>query len=158
MRQNEKDAVVRLMLHMQCLQRQITKPSREDATDEEVLKLFEMLWEWTPSPRHKFPSKHTIENLVGLMRGCEPREYCYISRGEVARIIREEAKQLGLGRPLSIFLCKDADQMTDNELYDNGTWNYRPTPLVDLLWNMHCNLQMFRGTVTDNPAENRREQ
>ena len=144
MRQNEKDAVVKLVRHMQGLQRQITKPSCEDATDEEVLNLFELLWEWTPSPRHKLPSKHVIENLVGLMRGCAPREYCYISRGEVAHIIREEAHQTDFGRPLSIILCKGADDMTDNELYDNGTWNYKETPLVDLLWNMHCNPQMFK--------------
>jgi hypothetical protein len=144
MKQNEKKAVVKLVRHMQGLQRQITKPSRENATDEEVLKLFELLWEWTPTPRHKLPSKHVIENLVGLMRGCQPREYCYISRGDVARIIREESKKLGLGRPLSVNLCKNADQMTDNELYDNGTWNYKPTALVDLLWNMHCNPQLIR--------------
>lgn len=144
MKQNEKEAVVKLVRHMQELQRQITKPSYEDATDEEVLKLFELLWELTPSPRHKLPSKHVIENLVGLMRGCQPREYCYISRGDVARIIREESKKLGIGRPLSIILCKGADDMTDNELYDNGTWNYKETPLVDLLWNMHCNPQMFK--------------
>ena len=143
MKQNEKEAVVKLVRHMQALQRQITKPSRENATDEEVLKLFELFWEWTPTPRHKFPSKHVIENLVGLMRGCQPREYCYISRGDVARIIREESKKLGLGRPLSVNLCKNADQMTDNELYDNGTWNYKPTALVDLLWNIHCNSQFI---------------
>ena len=144
MKQNEKEAVVKLVRHMQELQRQIAKPSREDATDEEVLKLFELFWEWTPTPRHKLPSKTAIENLVGLMRGCQPREYCYISRGDVARIIREESKKLGLGRPLSVNLCKNADQMTDNELYDNGTWNYKPTALVDLLWNMHCNPQLIR--------------
>ena len=144
MKQNEKEAVVKLVRHMQELQRQIAKPSCEDATDEEVLKLFELLWEWTPTPRHKLPSKHVIENLVGLMRGCQPREYCYISRGDVASIIREESKKLGTGRTLSVYLCKGADQMTDNELYDNGTWNYKPTALVDLLWNMHCNPQLFK--------------
>ena len=144
MKQNEKEAVVKLVRHMQALQRQITKPSRDDATDEEVLKLFELFWEWTPTPRHKLPSKHVIENLVGLMRGCQPREYCYISRGDVARIICKEAKKLDIGRPLSVYLCKDADQMTDNELYDNGTWNYKPTALVDLLLNMHCNPQLFK--------------
>ena len=143
MKQNEKEAVVKLVRHMQALQRQITKPSRKNATDEEVLKLFELFWEWTPTPRHKFPSKHVIENLVGLMRGCQPRDYCYISRGDVARIIREESKKLGLGRPPSVNLCKNADQMTDNELYDNGTWNYKPTALVDLLWNIHCNSQFI---------------
>ena len=143
MKQNEKEAVVKLVRHMQELQRQIAKPSCEDATDEEVLKLFELLWEWTPTPRHKLPSKHVIENLVGLMRGCQPREYCYISRGDVASIIREESKKLGTGRTLSVYLCKGADQMTDNELYDNGTWNYKPTALVDLLWNMHCNPQLI---------------
>ena len=145
MTKNEKDAVVRLVRHMQGLQRQITKPSREDATDEEVLKLFELLWEWTPTPRHKLPSKHVIENLVGLMRGCEPREYCYISRGEVARIIREEANHFDIGRPLSIILCKGADSMTDNELYDNGTWNYKPTAVADLLTMFHTNPQRFKS-------------
>ena len=144
MKQNEKEAVVKLVRHMQELQRQIMKPSCDDATDEEVLKLFELLWEWTPTPRHIFPSKTVIENLVGLMRGCQPREYCYISRGDVARIIREEAKKLGTGRPLSVRLCNGADQMTDNELYDNGKWNYKPTALVDLLWDMHCNPQLFK--------------
>jgi hypothetical protein len=144
MKQNEKKAVVKLVRHMQGLQRQITKPSCENATDEEVLKLFELLWEWTPTPRHKLPSKHVIENLVGLMRGCQPRDYCYISRGDVARIIREESKRLDTGLHLSVYLCKDDEKMTDNELYDNGTWNYKPTALVDLLWNMHCNPQMFK--------------
>ena len=144
MKQNEKDAVVRLVRHMQGLQRQIAKPSSEDATDEEVLKLFELLWEWTPSPRHKLPSKHVIEYLVGLMRGCEPCEYCYISRGDVARIIREEAKRLDIGRPLQVYLCKDADQMSDNELYDNGTWNYKQTAIADLLTMLHTNPQEFK--------------
>ena len=143
MKKSEKAAVVRLVRHMQ-LQAQVANPEVSDATDEEVLKLFELFWEWTPTPRHKLPSKHVIENLVGLMRGCAPHEYCYISRGEVARIIREEARQTDFGRPLSIILCKGADDMTDNELYDNGTWNYKETPLVDLLWNMHCNPQMFK--------------
>lgn len=143
MKQNEKEAVVKLVRHMQALQREITKPSRENATDEEVLKLFELFWEWTPTPRHKLPSKHIIENLVGLMRGCQSRDYCYISRGDVARIIRKEAENCGTCRPLAVILRKDADQMTDNELYDNGTWNYKPTALVDLLWNIHCNPQLI---------------
>lgn len=144
MKQNEKEAVVKLVRHMQALQRQITKPSCDDATDEEVLKLFELLWEWTPTPRHKLPSKTAIENLVGLMRGCQPREYCYISRGDVARIIREASKKPSICRSLSVNLCKGAEEMTDNELYDNGKWNYKPTALVDLLWNMHCNPQLFK--------------
>ena len=144
MKQNEKEAVVKLVRHMQALQRQITKPSCEDATDDEVLNLFELLWEWTPTPRHRLPSKHVIENLVGLMRGCAPREYCYISRGEVAHIIREEAHQTDFGRPLSIILCKGADDMTDNELYDDGTWNYKPTAVADLLTMYHTNPQMFK--------------
>ena len=145
MKKSEQAAVVKLVRHMQALQRQITQPSCRNATDEEVLKLFELLWEWTPTPRHKLPSKHVIENLVGLMRGCQPREYCYISRGDVARIIREESKKLDLSRHLWVNLCKDADQMTDNDLYDNGTWNYKPTALVDLLWNMHCNPQLIEA-------------
>ena len=144
MKKSEQAAVVKMVRHMQELQRKITQPCCKNATDEEVLKLFELFWEWTPTPRHKLPSKHVIENLVGLMRGCQPREYCYISRGDVARIIREESKKFCIGRPLSVNLCKDANLMTDNELYDNGTWNYKPTALVDLLWNMHCNPQLIR--------------
>jgi hypothetical protein len=143
MKKSEKAAVVRLVRHMKQLQAQVANPEVSDATDEEVLKLFELLWEWTPTPRHKLPSKHVIENLVGLMRGCQPREYCYISRGDVARIIRKEANNRGTSRPLSVCLNEDADQMTDNELYDNGRWNYKETGLVDLLWNMHCNPQLL---------------
>lgn len=145
MKKSEQAAVVRLVRHMKQLQAQVAKPEVSNATDEEVLKLLGLLWEWTPTPRHKLPSKHVIENLVGLMRGCQPREYCYISRGDVARIIREESKKLGLDHHLWVNLCKNADQMTDNELYDNGMWNYKPTALVDLLWNMHCNPQLIEA-------------
>lgn len=144
MKKSEQAAVVKLVRHMQQVQAQVAKPEISDATDEEVLMLFELFWEWTPTPRHQLPSKTVIENLVGLMRGCQPRDYCYISRGNVARIIREEAKKLDICRPLSVYLCKGAEEMTDNELYDNGTWNYKPTALVDLLWNMHCNPQLFK--------------
>ena len=143
MKKSEKATVVRLVRHMKQLQTQVANPEVSDATDEEVLKLFELFWEWTPTPRHKLPSKHVIENLVGLMRGCQPRDYCYISRGDVARIIRKEANNCGTSSPLSVCLNEDADQMTDNELYDNGRWNYKETGLVDLLWNMHCNPQLL---------------
>ena len=74
MKKSEQAAVVRLVRHMKQLQAQVAKPEVSNATDEEVLKLFELLWEWTPTPRHKLPSKHVIENLVGLMRGCQPHE------------------------------------------------------------------------------------
>jgi hypothetical protein len=120
-------------------------PSDEDATDPEVLKLFELLWEWTPYPRYELPRKSVVEELVGLMRGCEPRRYGYISRESVARIIREAAKKRGMGGPLSVYLCEDSVMMTDVELYEKGKWNYKPTPLVDLLWNMHCNPQESIG-------------
>lgn len=139
MRKNEEEAVVNMMRHMQALQRQITKPSCAEATDEEVLKLLEMLWEWRPVPRYKLPGKHTIEQLVGFMRGCQRGGYCYISRGDVARIIREEARRPYAERNMAIDLNAGASNMTDNELYDNGRWNYRPTPLVDLLFQLHCN-------------------
>lgn len=145
MKKSEQAAVVRLVRHIKQLQAQIAKPEVSNATDEEVLKLLGLLWEWTPTPRHKLPSKHVVENLVGLMRGCQPREYCYISRGDVARIIREESKKRGLDRHLWVNLCNGAEKMTDNELYDNGTWNYKPTALVDLLWNMHCNPQLIEA-------------
>ena len=32
----------------------------------------------------------------------------------------------------------------DNELYDNGTWNYKPTAVTDLLTMLHTNPQMFK--------------
>ena len=144
MRQNEKDAVVRLVRHMQGLQRQIAEPTSDEATYEEVVQLIDMLWEWTPTPRHRLPSKHTVEMLVGLFRGCHPREYSYISRAEVARIIRKEANMFDNGSTLSVCLCKDADKMNNYELYDNGKWNYRETELVGLLFNLHANPQMFK--------------
>ena len=80
-----------------------------------------------------------VENLVGLMRGCEAREYCYISKQDVARIILEESKKM-LGH---VILNKDADKMTDVQLYEDGKWNYKPTPLVELLWDMQANPNKF---------------
>ena len=139
MRKEETKALVRLVRHMQQLQRQIAKPTREDATDEEVLTLFRLLWEWTPTPDQTLPGKHMVENLVGLMRGCEAREYCYISKQDVARIILEESKKM-LGH---VILNKDADKMTDVQLYEDGKWNYKPTPLVELLWDMQANPNKF---------------
>lgn len=136
---------MRLVSHIQQLQRQIAKPTREDATDKEVLILFRLLLEWTPTPNHALPSKHVIENLVGLMRGCEAHEYCYISKQDVARIIREESKKSFEGQAVlsCVILNKDTDKMTDVQLYEDGKWNYKPTPLVELLWDMQANPGKF---------------
>ena len=144
MRQNEKEAVVKLVRHIQELQRRLAKPRCENATDEEVLKLFELLWEWTPTPCQPLPRKHVIESLVGLMRGCQPREYCYISSGDVVRIIRDAARSPHTGRLLPVFINSRAGNMTDTEFYRDGMWNYRETEFVNLLWNMHCNPQLFK--------------
>ena len=141
MTKKEMEVVGKLVRHMQELKRQIVKPTAEDATDEEVLKLFELFWEWTPNPKYDLPSKTVIENLVGLMRGFDG--YCYISRQDVARIIREKSKSMEW-EGLSIHLCKDADQMTDVELYDDGKWNYKPSSFVDLLWDLHHRQNAFR--------------
>ena len=83
-----------------------------------------------------------IENLVALMRGLE-HGYCYIGRQDVARIIRELADDNELGRSLSVRLGKGWRTMSDLELYEKGRWNYKRTPLVDLLYNLHCNPWMF---------------
>ena len=142
MRKSERDAVLRLVRHMQDLQRQIVKPTLDDATDDEVKTLFRLLWEWTDKPNQPLPSKHAIENLVALMRGLE-HGYCYIGRQDVARIIRELADDNELGRSLSVRLGKGWRTMSDLELYEKGRWNYKRTPLVDLLYNLHCNPWMF---------------
>lgn len=143
MRKSEQDAVLRLVRHMQQLQRQIGKPEGHEATDEEVKKLFELLWEWTSKPTQKLPSKHTIENLVGLMRGLGRSEYAYVSRQDVARIIRSLADWSDTDHRFSVILNRGWREMSDDELYDDGRWNYKPTPLVHLLFNLHCNPQMF---------------
>lgn len=144
MKKSELSAVIKLVRHMQGLQRQITKPTTEDATDEEVEQLLQMLWEWMPRPNQPFPGKHTIENLVALMRGAENNNgYAYISRGDVARIIRNMAEKNALGSPMSVYLNKNYAEMTDDELYDNGRWNYRPTSLVKTLFDLHCNPHLF---------------
>jgi hypothetical protein len=84
-----------------------------------------------------------MEKLVGLFRGCAERDYCYISRGDVARIIRRMHDTMFTEeRPeLSIILNKGYENMTDTQLYDDGKWNYKETSLVELLWNMHANPQ-----------------
>jgi hypothetical protein len=141
MTKSEQAAVVRLVRHMKQLQAQVAKPKRSDATEEEVKTLIELLWEWHPYPRYELPSKHVIEKLVGLMRGCEDREYCYISRGETAAVIRKMAENFDSGS--CVILSEGWRNMSDVELYDKGKWNYKPTPLVDLLFNLHANPQMF---------------
>ena len=55
----------------------------------------------------------------------------------VARIIREEAKRNDIGRPLHVKLSTYDDTMSDNDFYDNGKWNYKATPLVDMLIDIH---------------------
>ena len=143
MRKSERDAVLRLVRHMQDLQRQLVKPDAADATDKEIKTLFRLLWEWTDKPNQPMPSKHMLENLVGLMRGME-HGYCYVSRQDVARIIRELASDYGIGRALSVRLNRGWRTMTDLELYHKGRWNYKATPLVELLYNLHCNPYMFK--------------
>lgn len=136
MKQSEREVFAKLIRHMQKLQRQIAKPTNDDATDEEVITLFDILWEWTPNPRYSLPSKTTIENLVALMRGIEDKGYCYISREDVARIIRQESKKR-IERPLFVILNAGADKMSDTELYDSGKWNYRESPFVTMLWDLY---------------------
>lgn len=141
MKKSEQAAVVRLVRHMKQIQAQVAKPETGNATEEEVKKVIDLLWEWTPRASYRLPSKHIMENLVGLLRGCEDREYCYISRGEVAAIIRKMAEKPA-GR-FMVVLNEGWRDMTDNQLYDDGKWNYKPTPLAGLLANLHMNPQMF---------------
>ena len=142
MTKNEKIAVVRLLRRMNEMQREIRKPTTDDATDEEVLKLFHLLWTFTPTPCYYLPGKHTVERLVGWLRGCQNGNYCYVSRCDVARIIRDASKSSeSILSP--VILNKGADKMTDSELYDHGKWNYKPTQLVELLFNVYVNKRMF---------------
>ena len=142
MTKNEQAAVVRLLRRMNEMQRQISKPTTDDATDEEVLTLFRLFWTCKLKPVNVLPSKHVVERLVGWLRGCEDRDYCYISRGDVARIIREASKDTkGILTP--VYLNDKAANMSDIELYYKGRWNYEPTPLVNLLLNVHANPQWY---------------
>ncbi len=143
MTKEEKAALVRLVKYMQSLQREISEPNTNDATEEEVRTLLQLLWKWTPTANQPLPKKSVIEQLVGLMRGCEPREYAYISRQAVARIIRKLSKERLTNNDMSVVLNKDSDDMTDTQLYDNGCWNYKETPLVNLFWDIHCNPQFL---------------
>ena len=145
MTKNEKVAFAKLVRHMQDLQRQIAKPTHKDATDKEVVALLGMFWEWTPFPRYNLPSKTTIENLIGLMRGLTDGGYCYISRGDVARVIRNESKKNYKERSMLVILNTSSDKMTDTELYDNGKWNYKETPIVKMLWDIHHKQSEFRN-------------
>ena len=42
-----------------------------------------------------------------------------------------------------VILNNHADKMTDVQLYEDGKWNYKPTPLVELLWDMQANPNKF---------------
>ena len=139
MQKSERNAVLRIVRHMQRLQRQISKPTCDDATDEEIKTLLELLWEWTPTPNQPLPRKSTLEKLVGMMRGLDKHDYAYVSRQDVARIIRSLAEHHEDGQELLVHLGKNWREMSDTELYDNGRWNYKETPLVHLLFDLHCN-------------------
>ena len=134
---------MRLVRHMKQLQAQIEKPNTEHATEEEVRRIIYLLFEFTNKPTYRLPSKHDIEQLVGLFRGCEDREYGYISRGELAAIIRKIAEENGSDYQLLVILNRGHEKMTDNQLYDEGRWNYKPTQLYRLLVNLHANPQMY---------------
>lgn len=141
MRKNEKMAVVRLVRYMQQLQCKLKEPSSaDDVTDEEVLDILSVLWEWTPYPKHPMPNKHMLERFVGLFRGFHERTYCYMYREDVARIIKEEyAKPPTQKKLLNIQFNVHPDSMSLTGLYEVGKWNYKQTPLADLLWDMYCN-------------------
>ena len=141
MRKSEEAAVVRLVRHMKMLQAQIAKPERSEATEEEVKRVIELLWEWTPRPVYDLPKKNWIENLVALLRGCGDNEYCYISSEKLGAIIRKLSSQPG--DSLTVVLGNGCGDLTDHQLYTFGKWNYKPTPLVDLLFDMQANPHMF---------------
>jgi len=143
MKKSEQAAVVRIIRHMQDLQRKISEPTIDDATEEEVLKILELFWEWTEKPNQYFPSKRVIERLVGLMRGCAPGEYGYISSSRLAEIIRKAATETPKGSLLSVKLSDGWRDMSLAKLYAGGFWNYCETPLVKLLYDLHCNPSMF---------------
>lgn len=125
--------VVRLMRHLQSLQTKINQPSTVDATEEEVLTLFSLLWEWTSQPKYPLPSKSDIEHLVALFRGCAQQEYAYISGERVAQIIRKSSGNLG------VRIGKNEAQMSDQDFYRKGHWNYRPSSFVSFLSNIQRN-------------------
>lgn len=133
MNRSEKKAVCRLIQHMQQLQRRVATPTNDDASDEEVKNLFAILWERTPHANNPLPRKSKVEKLVGIMRGMNGGYYAYISRQDVARIIRELAKTADMGSPMHVHLNRDCNDMTDVELYEDGRWNYKETSLVNLL-------------------------
>lgn len=141
MRKSEEAAVVRLVRHMKTLQAKIAKPERSEATEEEVKRVIELLWEWTPQPLYDMPRKTVIGHLVALLRGCGDNEYCYISSDQLGAIIRKLASQPG--DSLTVVLGAGCGDMTDHQLYTFGKWNYKPTPLVDLLFDMQANPHMF---------------
>lgn len=143
MKKSEQAAVVRIIRHMQSLQQQVAKPTTDSATEEEVLKILELFWEWTEKPNQHLPSKHVIENLVGLMRGCAPGEYGYISSSRLAEIIRKAATETPKGSLLSVKLSDGWSDMSPAKLYAGGFWNYRETPLVQLLFDLQCNPHLY---------------
>lgn len=129
---------------MQHLQMQISSPTRDDATEEEVVNILSMLWEWTGAPNQPLPSKHKMEQLVGFFRGLERGGYCYISGAELAAIIRKYKGRSLLHDSLQVMLSQNVkDDWSDRQVYEDGRWNYKETPLAAMIFNLHCNPQMF---------------
>lgn len=141
MRKEEIAALVRLVQHMQKLQREIKEPNTSDnVTSEEVLNILSILWEWTPRATYRIPHKHVLECFVGMFRGFPKREYCYLSAEKVVQILKDGSEKCVANKKLpDIKFSINPNTIDAKEFYEEGKWNYRPTPLVSLLFGMYCN-------------------
>ena len=126
---------------MQKLQREIKEPNTSDnVTSEEVLNILSILCEWKPRAIYRVPNKHVLEFFVGMFRGFQKREYCYLSAEKVVQILKDESGNCLANKKLpNIKFSINPNTVDAKEFYENGKWNYRPTPLVSLLFGMYCN-------------------
>jgi len=129
----DEAALVRTLLYLLRNQRRRAKATKE-TTREEVLTMFRLLWEHTDDTDNQVPSEFTMSVLLSLMRRCDYTKID-LSNDELRSIIVNEALH-PTDDNLDIRLSEGAEDMDTLAFMEHARWNYRPTRLMQLLFDM----------------------
>ena len=132
---NKEDeaALVRTLLYLLRNQRRRAQATRE-TTREDVLKMFWLLWEHTDDIDYQVPSEFTMSVLLSLVRRCDFTKID-LSNDELRSIIVNEALH-PTDDNLIIRLSEGAEDMDTRIFMEHARWNYRPTRMMQLLFDM----------------------
>lgn len=131
--QEDEAALVRTLLYLLRNQRRKAKATKE-TTKEEVLMMFWLLCEHTDDICNPVPSEFTMSVLLSLVRRCDFTKIDF-SNDELRNIIVNEALH-PTDDNLIIRLSEGAENMDTLAFMEKARWNYKPTRLMQLLFDM----------------------